>query len=59
MKDEQGGLPEKFKARFDKIFSDASQIQIKIKEKQNKLSSRLDKHKKTTSSNKGRAYGSR
>jgi uncharacterized protein YjgD (DUF1641 family) len=42
--------------RFEKIFSESSIIQTKLKEKQLKISERLDKHKKNKMMFRGRTY---
>jgi|688.fasta_scaffold488160_1 hypothetical protein len=43
-------------SRFEKIFSDSSIIQSKIKEKKIKISERLDKHEKNKMLFRGRIY---
>lgn len=59
LREKFGGIPDKLKSRFEQVFTNAELIQAKIKDKQGKLKVRLDKHKKTTVSNRGRTYKSR
>ncbi len=56
IKDEQGGIPMKLQSRFKEIFSDVSDIQEKIKNKQGKIQERLKKHEKTKTQNKKFGY---
>ncbi len=59
LKEKFGGIPEGLRSRFESVFSNAGSIQVKIKEKQTKLSARLDKFKKNSNINRGRMYRSR
>jgi hypothetical protein len=56
LKEKDGNFSEAIKKRFEKIFSDSSLIETKLKEKKANISKRLQKHKKNQTLYRGRAY---
>jgi hypothetical protein len=56
LKEENGLLSEALKKRFEKVFSESSVIENKIKEKKENISARLKKHKKNQTIYRGRIY---
>lgn len=56
LKDESGLVSEVLKKRFQKIFSETTLVENKIKEKKENISARLNKHKKNQTIYRGRIY---
>jgi hypothetical protein len=56
LKEKNSIFSEALKKRFQKIFSETSLIEIKIQEKKENISKRLEKHRKNKIIYKGRIY---